>query len=143
MSDDWQCPPPDERINFQKSWSCDEVHSFRKVEIFYILDGYILKSAQTLVFVSLILVLVYRRMKGTGEIAKLSILIALLALFDGVFAIMRIMALFPLFTRDESFETFLIADCLTNISYFGAIWFFGIKYYETAEDLQLMIEEST
>lgn len=87
--------------------------------------------------------LVSRRIKRTGQIGKLPIVIAVFALLEGVMAIVRLSSIFPLFRSTARLYTFEWSYAFENIFYFGAIWFFAIKYFETAQDLENMLKLST
>ena len=98
------------------------------------------KSVQILVFASLIAVLLWNRYHGTSHIGKLPIVIAIFAVLNGVFAIIRIAAIFP-HASQENFTVFDVFTSLENLAFFGCNWFFCIKYYETASDLEHMLAE--
>ena len=57
---------------------------------------------------------------------------SLLALLNGIASITRVMVAFPMQDEGSFKHTFFIAYFLENLGQFGAIWFFAIKYYESA-----------
>ena len=70
-------------------------------------------------------------------------LISIFALFNGILGLIRVNLIFSRYESGEySFPVYLVAYCLESICFFGAIWFFSIKYYETASDLKLMLVSS-
>ena len=108
----------------------------------YVITAYASKTIQLVVFTGLIFVLLFRRIKGTGQIGKLPILIAIFALANAVSAILRVDAMWPLLheTKENS-QLFDVTFFLESVFFFGATWFFAIKYYETASDLEHLLSE--
>ena len=65
---------------------------------------------------------------------------AALAMIDGLMTIVRVQTIFPaLAYKDANKTVFLLSICIEDICYFSVLWFFSIKYYETAGDLKLML----
>ena len=64
------------------------------------------------------------------------------SLLNGIFAIIRIDAIFPIVDEtDVSVRKFEIMFVLEAICLYGATWFFSIKYFETASDLRYMLHK--
>ena len=127
-----------------EDWDCHQFNEFQSIERFYVVIGVTAKSSQICAFTVLIIALVYMRLKGTGSIGKLPILIAILALLNGIMAIIRINSLFPVMgAHDERLTVFEITYCCEIITFFGTMWFFTIKYYETATDLEFVLRKRT
>ena len=63
------------------------------------------------------------------------------ALANGVFAIISINSLFPAYT-EERLTLYEVSVTCEQIFFFGANWFYSIKYYETASDLEIMLQEA-
>ena len=64
------------------------------------------------------------------------------SLLNGIFAIIRINAIFPLIDEsDVSIDKFEIMFVLEAICLYGATWFFSVKYFETASDLKYMLQK--
>ena len=57
--------------------------------------SYVTKCFQVAVFSWLVVTLIYMRYKGTGQVGKLPILISILAIFNGVFALIRVEKIEP------------------------------------------------
>ncbi len=104
------------------------------------LTDYICKTIQIVLFLGLLCLIVYRRCKGTSHIGKLTIVITILALINGFASIARVHSIFHIFTTQEHDLTFQITYCIECITFFGVLWFFCIKYYETASDLEQMLD---
>lgn len=103
------------------------------------------KCFELLVFIVLMFVLVHDKVYGKGQIGKLPIFIVFLAVINSVFSIVRVNALFP-GDNDVNISLMAVAFFLENISSLGAYWLFGIKYYETAKDIETVLsstEDST
>lgn len=118
-----------------ENWTCEEYQDFNSIRTVYVCTSYASKSIQMLVFVILLCVLVYDKVKAKGQIGKLPIFVVFLAIVNSVFAIIRVNALFP---HDNDAHTKLMAGtfCVEGIAFFGATWFFSIKYFETALDIE-------
>ena len=104
------------------------------------ITSYVFKSIQIGVFLILILLLWINRCKKKSHIGKLPILISVLALLNGIFAIIRINAFFPSYSKDDQITLGKVFFCLDVTCFFGSNWFFCIKYFETAYDIKCMLE---
>ena len=67
-------------------------------------------------------------------------MISVLAVLNAVFAIIRINAVFPSFSREEYLDRAKVFFCLESVCFLGSQWFFSIKYFETAYDLKCILE---
>ena len=92
-------------------------------------------------FIALSTYLIFKLYKGQGEIGILALTMSLLAVLNGISAIVRVTSAFPIFTNDVRGHSLIIAYCLEYLGEFGAQWLFTIKYYEAAEDLKLMLQD--
>ena len=93
------------------------------------------KGTQTIVFMVLSAHILYKLIKGTGEIGVPALTMSLLALLNGIFAIMRVTSAFPIFSNDVRGYLLIVSYCLEYLGQLGAQWIFAIKYYEAASDL--------
>ena len=78
--------------------------------------------------------LVYRQIKGETYVGKLMYFVVCLAIVNAIAVVVRVNALFPHDPNTYNFESFQIAYCFEEIGFYGAFWFYSIKYYETATD---------
>ena len=125
-----------------KCWSCSQIDQFEIIEYIYLSECYLFKGVQTGVFVVLIFYLIHKIKMESVEIGWITVLMAFLAALNGIFSIIRVQAVFPIFNDNINNQTFMIAYCIEYIGQFGALWFFAIKYFEAARDLQLMLSDS-
>ena len=129
------CPAPEQRNAFTMDWSCDDFENYSELEVSRMYVSYVIKGIQLAVYTWLFVLLTYRRCKGAGS--KLPILICIFSILNGVFAIIRVDAIDPV-TDDERIDIlqteggYEVIFCLESISFIGAMWFYSIKYYETA-----------
>ena len=130
------CTPPEERIGFEKDWTCDEIHKFETAINVFVYTGYITKGIQMAIFLFLILLLIYQRWTGKKQIGALSVFIVALSFFNSVFSLIRIQNLNPL---DRKGTIFKVVYCLENFCFFGATWLFSTLYYETATDIEQIL----
>lgn len=77
------------------SWSCDDYEAFKGIQEGYVIVAYTSKCIEMLVFTVLMVVLIYDKATGNGQIGKLPIFVVFLAVVNSVFAIVRVNALFP------------------------------------------------
>lgn len=91
------------------------------------------------VFSLLLIVLVVQHYRGVGRIGRLPILIASITIVNGVSAILRTWALFPIFGFTQRYEVFSTFYLLEDVSFYLAIWLFGMKYYEVSLDLERIL----
>ena len=110
------------------------------VRMIYLCIGFSCFSAEILVFTALLITLVYEKLKGAGQIGKLPILVVVLCIFNGIFGAFRINAMFP---RDKklNFSQITAFFGLEQISFYGALWFFSIKFYEAAKDIENLFSD--
>ena len=101
----------------------------------YLGDCFLFKGTQTIVFMVLSAHILYKLIKGTGEIGVPALTMSLLALLNGIFAIMRVTSAFPIFSNDVRGYLLIVSYCLEYLGQLGAQWIFAIKYYEAASDL--------
>lgn len=134
------CPAPEERPELKQDWSCEDFISFETTQRRYVITCYVFKSIQVLVFLVLFIVLAYDRCHQRSHIGKLPIMISVLAVLNAAFAIIRINAVFPSFSKEEYLGRAKCFYCLESICYLGSQWFFSIKYFETAYDLKCILE---
>ena len=95
------CKAPEDRLPIEESWSCDQFYEFQVYEMCYVISGYLFKSMQALIFLCLLISTVLNRCKGRSHIGKLSIWITIMALLNGVFAIVKIGSVFPVITNEQ------------------------------------------
>ena len=48
------CPPVDQRGSFSADWTCAEYNSFEIARDIYVINGYVVKSLQVIVFICLL-----------------------------------------------------------------------------------------
>lgn len=60
----------------------------------------------------------------------------MLCLSNGILSIVRINAMFPIYDDMEVHITFAIESAC----FFGATWLFASKYYETAKDVERVMQ---
>ena len=136
------CPPSYERSRLKQDWTCDEYESFNDLEASYQLIGLISKGYQCIVFTVLLILLGLRRY-GAGDSAQLSIIpliITLLVLLEGIMTILRINAVFPLTnTATANMKLMVLFQCFAIFFFLCSQWIFGLKYYETAVEIRLML----
>ena len=65
--------------------------------------------------------------------------IAVLSLLNGVFSIIRCHEFFDIFDEDDADVLFIMSYELESICFFGVIWLFGIRFYETVYNLETVI----
>ena len=89
------------------------------------------------IFTFVLLFITKQRCKGKKRIiGSLSIIIAILSLLDSVFATIRIKHQYPF---SDYYNRFRPIHCLEGICFYGATWLFGVKYYETAFDVEHIV----
>ena len=73
-------------------------------------------------------------------VGSMSICIAILSLLDGVFAVIRINSVYTVVNYVAKYHP---VHSLEGICFYSALWLFGIKYYETAHDVELILSTDT
>lgn len=130
------CKSPQPQLDIMVDWTCDQLNEFNALIRAYSIEGYILKSIQMAIFAAMILLLIVQRCNGKKRIGALPIFIAVLGLMNSVFAIVRIKVLYPFYA---SHKAYIVIFTLENIGYFGTTWLFGVRYYETALDIEQIV----
>lgn len=92
-------------------------------------------------FTCLLLVLTYKKVKGTGQIGKLTIVIAIFSLLNGIISLLRVDSTEPYFNDNDEELKYELYYWLESVFFFGATWFFSIRYYETASDLKHILSD--
>ena len=134
-----ECPPTEDRNEFVMDWTCDDFADYAELQETRMYVSYSVKGIQIAVFTWLLIILTYRRCKDVGN--KYPILICVLAILNGCFAMIRVDAIDPVTDNDwiDSLQTetgYEVIFCLESICFVGAMWFYSIKYYETAQVLK-------
>ena len=119
-------------------WSCAEIDDFESFQVSYAINAFVCKGLQILVFLILVIIIVYQVIRGKAYISKLPFFIALLCLFNGVFALVRFRFFLDAFS---SYKLLTISFFAESLTFFSAIWLFGIKMYEMVHDLRQMVSE--
>ena len=114
-------------------WSCAEIDDFESFQKSYVINAFVCKGLQMLVFLILIMIIVYQVIRGKAYISKLPFFIAVLCLFNGVFATVRFRFFLDAFS---SYDLLTISFFAESLTFFSAIWLFGIKMYEMVHDLR-------
>ena len=70
---------------------------------------------------------------------KLPLTILILAILDGFIALIRVKVNFSV-VFDKSIIVYAMVCVVEQFCLFGTFWLFSLKYYETASDLQYIIE---
>ena len=70
-------------------------------------------------------------------VGPLMIFIAILSLLNSIFGIIKIVDLFPL---SDFYHKISVVHMLEDICFYGATWLFGVKYYESALDVQMIVK---
>ena len=122
-------------------WDCDEIDEFQKLHNIYLGDCFMFKGTQTIVFIGLSALIIYKLFKGTGEIGVPALAMSLLAMLNGIFSIIRVTSAFPIFTDNVRGYMLIVSYCLEFLGQLGAQWLFAIKYYEAAGDLKMMLKD--
>ena len=108
------------------------------------ITGYAVKTIQILVFTYLISVLYYRRLFKGLKIGKLTIFIAFLVLINGIASMIRFYAQFAGLTQGSyNHVTFPIAFFVESFCFYGAMWLFAMRFYETVYGMECVLAEST
>ena len=63
QSDDFVCPEPEDRAEMQKKWSCDDFEDYYSLRKSYLINAFVMKGFQILVFSLLIIVIIFRAIK--------------------------------------------------------------------------------
>ena len=93
-----ECPPIEDRNEFVMNWTCDNFADYAELQETRMYISYSVKGIQIAVFTWLLIILTYRRCKDAGS--KNPILICVLAILNGCFAMIRVDAIDPV-TEDE------------------------------------------
>ena len=64
------------------------------------------------------------------------IFIAILSLLNSILGLIKIYNLFPL---SSFYQRISVVHMLEDVCFYGATWLFGVKYFETALDVQLIV----
>ena len=98
-------------------------------------------GAQILVFLGLFFELIRRRCLGIGQVTRMSILICVFALLNGVFSMIRVNENFlNFYDHGEGYDIYHITYAVESICFIGAVWFYSIIYYQTARDIKRLME---
>ena len=119
-------------------WSCEEIDDFEQFQKNYAINAFVCKGLQILVFLILIIIIVYQVIRGKAYISKLPFFIAVLCLFNGLFGVIRFRFFLDAFSYPDLLTISFFAESLT---FFSAVWLFGIKMYELVHDLKEMVSE--
>ena len=80
-----------------QNWSCDQIDNFEKLQYAYLSSCYFFKGIQAFIFVALSVYIINKLCKGASEVGAPALTMSLLAAFNGIFAIIRVEASFPVF----------------------------------------------
>ena len=71
-------------------------------------------------------------------------MISVFALLNGVLGLVRVNVVFPLIeSGDVQTYAYMVTYMFESICFFGAIWFFSVKYYEYATELKIMLSRQS
>ena len=135
------CPLMSERRHSTIAWTCEDFRDLDKLEDVSENITIATKSIQTLMFTVLLIMIIHRRVKHSGQIGKLPILVSIFSILNGVFSILRVRLSYQIMLSDTASLSYQIYFFIESVCFFGATWFFSIKYYETANDLRKMLTE--
>ena len=124
-----------------KTWTCEEIDEYWKLVNIRKYINYVTMGAQILVFLGLFFELIRRRCLSIGQVTRMSILICVFALLNGVFSMVRVNENFlDFYDRGEGYDVYQITYALESICFIGAVWFYSIIYYQTARDIKRLME---
>ena len=137
------CPQYNDYMHVHHGWTCEDYELYESVLHTREICNWVTKSLQIAVFSILILCLIYKKFIGTGQIGKLTFVIAIFSLLNGIFSLLRVESVQPILDGLQGLKKYEFYYWVESIMFFGACWFFAIRYYETACDLQLMFSTDT
>lgn len=123
-----------------QEWSCEDYIDFEKLKKRREIINYVTSGAQVTVYTWLLFVLIIQRRKKNMISSKLSILIAVFALLSAVCGLVQansINAIFDIVDPDDLGHKAFIG--INHVFALGAIWFYSIRYFETAADLKQIV----
>ena len=134
------CPPEGKRRAAMETWTCDEIDKYYKLEQIRIIVNYVTMGPQVLIFIGLIVLLIRKKCFSTGQVPCMSILICVFVLLNGVFSIVRANENFlDFYAEEDDYDIYQITYGFESICFIGAVWFYGIIYYQTARDIKRLI----
>ena len=124
-----------------QDWTCDEISQYDMWFEIYSIEGYVLKGIQVVMFTVVLFFIAVQRCQGKKQIVgSMSICIAIFSLLDGIFAVIRINSVYTVVNYVAKYHP---VHSLEGICFYAALWLFGIKYYETAYDVELILSTDT
>ena len=137
---DTSCPSPLDRKSYMANWTCDEYDDFQNVLLYRKVINYSACGLQVVIFTWLFFALIC----SSGKASKMSILLAIFSLLNGALGIIQINSMNSILEVESVNHDFRkVSICINQICMLGAIWFYSIRYYETATDLeQIMVKQS-
>ena len=76
--------------------------------------------------------------RGKGSLGCLPILICFFTIVNGIFAIVRVAAIFPVFGMFESYNVTVFSYFMEDTTFYLVMWLFGMKLFEVSLDMQRM-----
>ena len=104
----------------------------------YVINVFTIKSAQLIVFTYLAIMLTKKFNRGRGSLGCLPILICFFTVVNGIFAMVRVAALFPVFGMFESYNVSVFSYFMEDSTFYLAMWLFGMKLFEVSLDMERM-----
>ena len=76
--------------------------------------------------------------RGKGSLGCLPILICFFTIVNGIFAIVRVAAIFPVFGMFENYNVTVFSYFMENTTFYMVMWLFGMKLFEVSLNMQQM-----
>ena len=86
------------------------------------------------------MVFLYRKYSVGQQMSSTPILVCFFAVFESIFGILRMVTLFPIRLEGiSSIDTAVFSNCIETFFLLGTFLLFGLKYHESATEIQLML----
>ena len=139
------CVPWQQRNPIKKDWTCDQYLDFDDKEASFQLIGVITNGYELGLYSILFVILFYQRYGGTkgSQMSLFPIFIVICVIMYSIFCLLRINAMFPFtsITAKSHFDLMVYYNCINIFFIMSAFWLFALKYYETAVEIDYIINE--
>ena len=129
-------------LEIAQDWTDSQCETFQTILAVFDLNVFLVKSVQVLIFSFLAFLLISHSCKGNKSIGRLQIVTALLTVFQGIAAIVRTWAEFPIYSSKPKMKIYGVAIFADDVSFYSAVWLFSAMLYESALDIESLLGKS-
>ena len=138
----FECPSLDERSYVTQEWTCDEIEQFKGLRGIYETMFIITKPCAMIIFLALIVLVVYKKIKGRNQtVSNLPLLCSSLIFLTCVLGLVRSQLIFREGAKEKTrtfnagISIFIIETCL----FFLTHWIIALQYWTSAREINFML----